>query len=78
MKAWLKQQSVEWIEAFWKAFCIAVAVGVAGFMFAYGATKGYQAAVESASVVDENGCELALYVPLTGITYGEGCDDPTP
>ncbi|MET3998875.1 hypothetical protein [Marinobacterium sp. MBR-109] len=75
MKAWLKQQAVEWIEAFWKAFCIAVTIGAAGFMLAYGATKGYQAAVENVSVVDENGCELAFYVPLTGITYGEGCDE---
>jgi len=76
VKEYLKQQAKEWLEAFWKAFCIAAVIGAAGFMLAYGATKGYQTAVESVSVVDENGCELAFYVPLTGITYGEGCDDP--
>lgn len=77
MKQYLKQQVKEWLEAFLEAFCISVIVGVSGFIFAYGATKGYQAAVNSVSVVDENGCELAFYVPLTGITHGEGCDDDT-
>lgn len=75
MKEWLKQQAKEWISALWTAAGVITISLLAGFMFAYGATKGYQAAVKGVNVVSEQGCVIYYYVPLTGTVPGEdGCE----